>query len=317
MLTRISAFILSLIALPSLVQGAQVRLVDRIAVDEPPITLGKIAAIEGATEKEKQTLLQLEVGDMPSVGRTRVISAFRIKNELQKAGLHRVSVKGMQSTVFVQTRIVPESELQDLIQDWVRSQIPLHQEAVVDYKSLPRQWQVPAGSSVELKVDSTGKTVAGTLNLSLRAQVGDKILATNRARVDVRLYQNMAVLTRPVPRRQALEAQDVEVRRAEVTKASGMEIQDPSDLIGMVAKRDLPVGSLLSLNDFDRPILIPRGALARIVVVNDNIQLGIAGAEALQSGKKGDRILFKNPMNPKENLRATVMREGLAVIKVR
>ena len=105
-------------------------------------------------------------------------------------------------------------------------------------------------------------------------------------------------------RGEILTTDHLEIRRADVTMATGMEAVDVDNIIGLAAKHNLPVGELLSVQDFEHPIVMERGAMSRIIVLNGGIKLCIAGAEALQSGRTGDLILFKNPMNPREPLKA-------------
>jgi len=165
-------------------------------------------------------------------------------------------------------------------------------------------------------LDCGGRKPAGSLVVTLRATVGEQILATTRAKVVVRLFRDHIVLVRPLSRKDILTPQHVERRRVDITDLSGMEIADEQQVIGLAAKRELPIGTLISIRDFDQPVVVERGSLNRIIVINNEVKVNIAGAQALQPGKVGDTILFSNPINGQEPLRARIIKAGLAVIEL-
>ncbi|MCB1135862.1 MAG: flagellar basal body P-ring formation protein FlgA [Chlamydiia bacterium] len=310
--------ILFSLAWSALCGGApEIRLIDHIAVSGTDIHLGDIATVTADTEEQARKLRNVVISDLPSVGRTRVLSAFRIKHALQKQGWEDVSILGLQSTVAVQSRIVEEAELRNVIHNWVAESTAKQQEFDIDYIELPRNWEIPAGEEVEITVESKAQAPKGALTLTLRAKGNGRVLANSRARIEVSLYQDALVLIRPLRRGDKLSSDDVELRRADVTKSNGMEATDPDSLIGMTAKANLKLGTVLSVTHFDQPVVITRGSVNRILVLNGQVRLSVAGAEALQDGKKGEEILFRNPMNPKDPLRARVLRPGLAVVRMR
>ncbi len=85
----------------------------------------------------------------------------------------------------------------------------------------------------------------------------------------------------------------------------------------MVAKKDLHPNAPILANNITRPVLVERGSINRIFVINDNVVMTVTGAKALQSGKKGDLVMFDNPMNDRKNLQARVIKEGVALINLK
>lgn len=293
-----------------------VRLIDQIAVDHTPILLGDIATVSGDDSQEVKKVRQLPIATLPTVHRQRTLSAYRIRNLIEKQGVKEVTIFGLQSTVSVDTRQVSEGELTQLVKSWIQEKVGNHIEVEMHVLSLPKNWAIPKSDKVTLAVESRQSRPAGTVALSLKALSQGEVLSSQQGRVEVRLYQPAIVLNRPLSKGSPLREGDFEKKRADVTHATGMEIISPQKFLGMIAKKNLSTGALLSVQDFDLPTLISRGSLAHITVANGNIMMGITGAEALQSGKKGDRILFKNPLNPNAPIRAEVVKEGLATIRV-
>ncbi len=297
---------------------AIIRLVDKISVRAPVVTLGEIASIESENDALRTQLLQLPVGDVPRVGSSRIISSFKIKSILQNEGLSNVKVYGIQSTVEVETRLVDEEEIREMVRDWVSENINKDVDAEVTFSILPKNWLVPLGSGVIIDVEPPKKKrLAGSVYLNVRATADGRVISSGRTRVKIALYKKVAVAIRPVKKGERIEAKHVEIRRADVTTSKGMEAQALEDILGMVAKRDLNLGKIISVNDCTRPVVIERGSLNRIFVLNGHVRLSISGAEALQSGKKDQLIIFSNPMNKKETLKARVVRAGVAMIKLK
>jgi flagella basal body P-ring formation protein FlgA len=257
------------------------------------------------------------VADLPSIGRTRTVSAFRLRNVLRQHGFERVTIQGLQSTVSVETRQLGRAEIEALIRDWVEGEAPEDADVELSYLSIPSCWKVPAGEDIDLVVDARMERIAGQAQVALRAKCGQRVLTSSSARIELKLYRECTVLGTPLMRGQRLSKEHLVKERCEIGQSSKMEVTDPQYILGMTAKRNLGAGVPLKLTDFELPDLIERGSRARIMVMNGDVNLGISGAEALQSGKKGEHILFKNPLNPRNNLRAEVIRPGLAVIRVR
>lgn len=296
---------------------ADVRLVDTIVIRAPNVTLGEIASIETDDDLLKKRLINLVVGEAPRVGGSKIVSSFKIKGILNREGLRGVNVYGVQSTVSIETRMMEKDELREIIREWVLTKANKEKEIEVEFLRLPRRWEVPEGKEIEYFVHSSKKNqLGGKFSLTVRALVGDYIMSSAHARINVAHFSNVPVVVRPLKRGEVLLEDHVAIHRSDVTSSDGMVVKKVEDVLGMVAKRDLPMGKVLSVKDFEMPMLIERGSLNRLLVVNGSIRMSIAGAKALQNGKKGESILFSNPLNEKETLKCRVMEAGLAMINL-
>jgi flagella basal body P-ring formation protein FlgA len=295
---------------------AEVHLIESMLVTPPSVTLGQIASIESTNAALKKELSALIVSSAPRIGSRQVLSSLKIRSIIEKAGFEEVTVHGLQTALRTEKRVVEKSEIEQMVRDWLQGQNRAKNDLEITFTRLPQQWTIPAGDAVQLTVRSSKQQLGGTMPLSLRAVANGKVYSTAHARVQVHLFQEVLVLNRPLKKGQKLSAHDVSLQRADVTTANGMEVMQPEHLIGLVAKQNLPAGKLARITDFALPIIIERGSLNRIAVVNAGVTMMVTGAQALQQGKKGDRILFSNPMNANEPLVAEVVRKGFALIKL-
>ena len=295
---------------------AEARLTDTTSVYGPDVELGEIASIETDDKTLESELVKLKVGQAPSVGRSRAISSYKIRAALEKAGHADLVLHGFQTIVYTESRKLEENELQDIIEEWARKGTPEAYEVEVEVLKAPTAWKVPKGDDVQIIVDAGRATPLGTVSLKLRAEVENRVLATSRARIKVSHYGPAAVLTRPLLRGEELTSDHVEVRRADISSGKGLHINTLDDVLGMTAKQNMGIGTLVDKRQFAAPVLIETGSLNRISIHNGGIRMSIAGAEALQNGRRGDLILFRNPMNKGQPLRARVSDQGLATIKL-
>lgn len=310
---RLAALLLSV---PLMVFSAELRLVDSIAVRAPSVELGEIATLDVADPDRREALAKLVVATAPRIGRNATISAFKVKALLRKAGMGDVIVRGLRTTVTTEARELGTAELEQRVQDWVLDQIPPEEELEVKITRLPENWVVPAGDDLELEIDAGHRELSGSMSLSLRARAGDQVLSTQRAQVIVQRYREVPVMIRPLMAGELLSEAHIDLQRVEVSRSSGMEVVDPQSVVGMVARRNLPVGTRPKLMDFEAPLMVERGQVTQIIVDNGSVRMKVSGAVALQNGREGDNILFSNPMNEQEPLRARVLRRGLALMKL-
>lgn len=296
---------------------AMIRLVDAIAVQGPTIELGEIATIQCADPALKNRLLQVDLGEVPAMGKTKFVSSFRIQGILEKQGLGDVELLGTQSVVSTEFRKVPREEIRKFLRDWVRQQLGEERELDIRFTHIPAGWQVPTGEGVEFHVHHSGRDPVGRLALGLQVKQHNRIMANTRVRLEVNAYQLAYVLTSPLKRGEQLTWDKLTEKRAHIEQTSGMDVAQIDTVIGHTAKRNLPLGHVPKVTDFEAPIAIERGSLNRLIVENGSVRLSITGAQALQDGRPGDLILFQNPVNRKEPLRARVVKPGLGTIKIR
>ena len=292
-----------------------IQLIDQISIRAPGIELTEIAKITSSNPKVKKELSNLHLGDAPRIGSSKTVSAYSIKALLNKNGFKNISVTGTNSRVSTEVRTIESNEIERHIHNWITKQLGENNEIEINYLKIPQKWRVPAGENLEIALKSNNLK-SKVINLSLQAIVQGTSFSNTHARIQTKQFGLAPVLIRPLLKGEKVSMQDVEMRKAEITHKSGMNFTNIDDAIGLIAKRNLPVGTSLSTTDLTEPKVISRGTQTRIMVINGPVKMSLSGAVALQDGKKGEEILFQHPIHPKETLKATVLRKGTAVIKL-
>ncbi len=295
---------------------AEVRLIDAVSVKAPSVTLGQIASITTNNEALRARLNALTIMPVPNLSAPGVVSAYKVKSLLEREGLgNSTIVYGTQSLVTTECREVNAIELRDLITIWVKANSSKDVDSEISFDYIPKKWKVPS-DHVEIDISNGRGPLRGPVTFSIRALVADKVMATTQVRGSIAIFKEVVTLNHSLQKGEKLSAASLKVQRAEVTKLGGMEVASSEDVVGMVAKKNLPQGQIIIKADFDQPTLIEKGALSRIIIENGDLKMSIVGAQALQNGKKGDVIPFVNPLNSKDTLHAQVVEVGVAVIRL-
>jgi flagella basal body P-ring formation protein FlgA len=297
-------------------QANELRLVDQVSVRAPTITLGEIAVIEIDDPALHKQVSNLVVGKTPSIGKSRNVSAYNIRSALARAGVSDMEIFGSSSKVRTETETISGETLTTRIREWIDEHIDSTKEIKIQFLRGSKRWEIPAGNNTELSIEANQHKLAGATTFTVTAVSDDQLLATRRVRSKITLFQESAVMVRPVRRGLPIGLEDIELRRIEVTKSTGMEVAHLESVIGLIAKRNLPVGRAVTSGDYERPVIIKRGSNNRILVVNGEVRMTLTGAEALGNGKKGEVVLFNHPVAGGGTLRAQVVKRGLAVMKM-
>jgi flagella basal body P-ring formation protein FlgA len=314
--TIIISFIAVMLHASAWAAQATIRLADEIAVQPPEVTLGQIASIECSDESLREKLLHLKITKAPSIKNSKVITAYKIRQLLEKQGIADVEITGEQSVISLETKTLSSNELKDLLIQWAMGKADPNAEATVNVVQVPKEWVIPAGKNVRIDFDIGKRPLEGTLAVTLRAYVDDLILSITRATVEVNSYHDAYVMAKPLLSGEKLTMDHLKKERVESGRWNGMEIAHPEEMVGLVANKNLGAGQIPKVTDFTQPVIITRGSKVRLIVLNGPVQMALSGAEALQNGKKGEKILFKNPMNQKETLTAEVVKPGVAVMRI-
>ena len=309
----LKAFCLCLLPITCFSGEIKIHLIDQVQVLAPKVTLGEIATIEGPKEVIDQ-LKEVFIALAPDVGRKGAISSYRIKSILESKGIDNADVYGMQSTFTTEKRSIPKEKLKTMVTEWIQGELPYGTDANLTFMGLTKDWSVPKGEGVDIKFMLQGGRISESTMVLMEALVDGKVMSSKRVRFNISLYRDVVTFIKPVQRGDQILRDYVELKRSDVTRLKGMEIASVDDVVGMVITRSAPSGMVLTLNDIEKPILVERGALSRIIIKNGSISMTITGAEAMKNGREGDLITFINPMNPRTTLQARIMGKDLAQI---
>lgn len=129
----------------------------------------------------------------------------------------------------------------------------------------------------------------------------------------ISLFKKVVVTTRPVSRGLPLKRDDLMLQNRDLANLTRDYLTDPKLAVGMVARRPLSMGSVLSPDMLQAPRLIRRGEQITIIAKSAGLEVRMAG-EALADGARGEIIRVRNLLT-KKVIQAVVTETG--IVKVR
>ncbi|MGL4860764.1 MAG: flagellar basal body P-ring formation chaperone FlgA, partial [Enterobacteriaceae bacterium] len=126
------------------------------------------------------------------------------------------------------------------------------------------------------------------------------------------VYLPVVVAKRTLQRGEKLAANDIELKKRNITSLHNGYITDPDDVMGLSVKKRIRDMQPISLSQLDQPMLVDRGQQVTILAGQDGIEIKTLG-EAMKKGRKGDLIKVRNLSSGKV-VTATVV--DLGVVRV-
>jgi flagella basal body P-ring formation protein FlgA len=130
--------------------------------------------------------------------------------------------------------------------------------------------------------------------------------------VTVRVFADVVVLARPVPRGHALAAEDLRLQNLDLTQEQAGVFTDPSRVLGLLAVAAFPAGTVLKANQVRAPLAVNYGEAVRIVFHGEGFRVSSEG-RALGSAAIGESVQVRAASG--RVLRATVREPGVVEVR--
>ena len=117
--------------------------------------------------------------------------------------------------------------------------------------------------------------------------------------VEISAFTTVAVARQALAKDTVLSEQDISLSRRDISSFRRGIFEDKQTLVGMVVKRPLARGSVLTPNNVAPRRLVQRGEPVTILAGTDNMQIRVQG-EALMDGHRGQSIRVKNARSGQE-----------------
>lgn len=267
------------------------------------LRLGDIADVSGVDDAVVRSARQLELGAAPTPGRARLLSRPTLRSLIDRAAKGRFDIR-LEGATSVQ--VLPDvvslssDEVGTLARRWLWDALDWRGDgSQVRLANRPARLDTTAGRYSTrfevVPVDPDAK-LAGLVKLDVRAFVDGKFATSAPVHLVVRRPRPVLVLTRHVAAGRPVTADDVrrEDRMDDGTTPNTLESTDA--LVGMIARRSLALGTVLSRGDLKgRPIVfhgdavtvrVKSGALA---VTGTGQAQGSGGVGEVIPVRTGDR----------------------------
>lgn len=207
---------------------------------------------------------------------------------------------------------LPASARAATLEQQARAAIDRYLTDALQREAAQRSWQ-EMDFAFELQLPSQARSLRPCPQ-PLQLQTGDGVLQERQrfrlrcpvadggweldASAQVRILLPLLHADTVIERGQRLSVADLALQPHDVTRARRGYYTRPDDVIGLVAKRRIRPGQLITPSLLDQPPAVQRGQPIKIVASRDGIQASTMG-EALADGQIGDLIRVRNTSSNK------------------
>ncbi len=283
-------------------------------VKGPTVTLGEVAEITG-DDAETCGAVQLVPAAPPS--EVRRIEKFLVEARLKAAGIPAASfeLRGASAVMArtLHTELKKET-LEENLRAYIEHEMPWKAEdAVVEINGIPDALVVAEGEiGYEWKCDP-GFRFLGTGGIRGAVTVDGQVKRSFLCKVSIEAYDNVVVATSPIERGNGMNARNVTLERRAISSIREAVFHDLAELDGMVARRSIASGELITQRSLVAQIVIRRNQLVTVETRAGGLQVETQ-ARAGADGAIGDVIVCVNP-NSNQPFQGVVRRDGVVVVE--
>lgn len=273
-------------------------------VEEPVVTVGAIATIEGGGPALRQRIAALDVAEVSEVGRTVVVSREQLGYRLRIAGIDgdafrvegpgQVQVKMMTAELTEEAvaRVAERAILQHVHAASEDAEFRVVERVVLPALNLSQQ------DHVRLSVDPLPRAPApGRVRVEVAVHVNGQRCVAVPVTLELMLYKQAAVTLRRLEPGEMLQAADIRLERR-LFHPGDAWLPFGEQLLGKRLVHSVMAGQALAPADLDLPVsqdevLIRAHDYVKLLATLGTVSV-IATGEALQDGKAGQVIRVRN-----------------------
>jgi flagella basal body P-ring formation protein FlgA len=294
-----------------------VKLKPAVQVRGVDVTVGELGEIT-PTDAAALAIAQIKIGNAPSAGHGRTVSRTEVLQSIAAAGIAVASFKiegADETVVHAQMVDVAGQEMLDAATAALQATLAV-EGGDVEYTAPERLRHVqapPGRKSQELRARvQDGRTGPNSAIVQVEILVDGecwrKVPLTFRLQRYHRILKTTGALRAGMP----LGPESVVVSREALDQASGLWLDRMEQVEGMLAARNLPAGSRITLGDIAPPAIVHKGDVVTVVLTKGRVKV-TARAIANHDAPLGGRVLLTNP-NTRATLTGVVQAPGLVVV---
>jgi flagella basal body P-ring formation protein FlgA len=279
---------------------ARITVLGEVSVDRELIRLVDIARLEGAPA---QALAEVEIGQAPAPGGTRVLAGQAILGTLRGRGVDLGHVRYViPPTVRVHRRAqeVSASTVRAIVEEYVRTRLgPDERGFVLRNVDVPARVRLPPGPYSARVIATRGAPIAGKTRLLVEFLQDDRIVTTIGVTADIAMFEDVHITRRAIPRGGVVTAEDLLVERRDVSTLPRGVIVRAEDAVGKEAKVALAPFTALRHQQLGAPALVRRGDVVTLLVECAGLRITTKG-EVREDAPRGAQVRVLNRRSRRE-----------------
>jgi flagella basal body P-ring formation protein FlgA len=277
-------------------EGIYLHLKEQAKVNGDLILLGDIAEIKGEDVSLIKQLQRILLGKSPRPGYTKMITFQNILYQLGKGHFDPeiLSFSGPdRCKVERQCREITARELEAFFVRQFHEQFSDKDIELDSVKShLSTNLKISTGK-ITFEISSSEPPSRSKENFALEIRRDGQLVKHVWVSATLRYHITVAVAQRDLSRGQQITPADIAPQEIISTQRDLDQISDPAQAIGMICRQPVRRGTALSTKMLEKPLLIKKGAIIKIIAKNRNLRVESLG-KALADGYQGHVIPVQN-----------------------
>ncbi|VBB08916.1 flga cterm: flagella basal body p-ring formation protein flga [Lucifera butyrica] len=298
----------------ALAGGIAIVVHEQAVVTGSVITLGDIADVSGSDSARVEALREISLGNAPAPGSDVVLTPELLGARLAASGADFSGVSWQTpQTVYVSaaSQTISGQDVLNRALATVRGQLGAAKNSKtfdINPAEEVADTVVPAGAALLKANIPYGIRFNTPTTVNVAILIDGVPYTTISVRVNVKQFQNVVVAAAPIASRDALTTGSVRYERMDVGRLAAGYITDINKVVGLMARRSITDGMIITESMLDEPVVIKRGSMVNIVARIGGIEVTAVG-QAMQDGRQGEVIRVQN-MTSRKMIAARVINDS-------
>lgn len=292
----------SLVECTSSLAKTTISVPETVRVNQPLITLGSIADIQGGDQELIDQLEAVKLGKAPAAGEMKEIRGYIIETKINRIVVDSETVTmHLPETVEVMAdgiEISPE-KIESMVKRFILKKVPWDSKSVTISVSPVKGIVLDPGTVTYEMSARNREDFLGSTNISLAFLVDGRVAKKIQMNTKIAVMQEILVSNRTLERHDVITEEDVRLEKMNLAELKTDVMTDPGEVIGKRVKRTVEVNSPLRLNFLEVPPMVKRGDMVTIVAESDVLKITTKGL-VTESGCKGEMVKVINVNSRKE-----------------
>jgi flagella basal body P-ring formation protein FlgA len=285
-------------------QPLEIRIVESATVHGDSVTLGEIASFEPSRDPRVPSLRSFEVASAPSPGNAyefnRQFLDYKVGTALAEHG-DEITLRTPAVLVVKRTaQVITSGRMEGIFRDYLMKNAPWPEnEMSIESIRVPGDIALPEGS-LHWEIRENGNAdFLGNISATLSFFVDGRQIRRVPLSARISLTRDVLQAVRRIQRGDLITEDKVSIVRESTMRRQGEALTDMEDAVGKRATRSIRVGCTLNASMVEDPPVVTKGSPVTIIAENNLVRITTLG-EALEDGRKGERIKVRNLGSGKE-----------------
>jgi len=282
----------------------RIHIAEEATVHGETVNLGHIASFQPAGDPRVATLEALQVASAPAPGNTlrfnRQFLDYKVASAVADHG-EDITLDTPDGILVRRTaQMITRSRMEEIFRDHILKNAPWPEdEIILESIRVPEDVALPEGA-LQWDLRENGNTdYLGNVSATLTFAVDGRQVRRVPLSCRVSITRDVLQAARRIGRGDLIRNEDVVQVRETTMRRHGDALTAPKEAVGKRAARSIQQGRTLSAAMVEDPPVVEKGTLVTIVAENAILRITARG-EALEDGRRGERIRVRNLGSGKE-----------------